>query len=149
MPARVGGLSDVTAVAAGYRHSLAIKSDHTVWAWGYNRFGQLGNGTGTDSSVPVQVTGLNQVVAVAAGYMHSLAITSDRNECGRGDSNDSRAAWATGRLDYQHAHATPMPDPGSEQRYGHSRPPAATTSLAVKSDGTVWAWGYERGLRSS
>jgi len=56
-PVPVSGLTGVTAVAGGSAHSLALKSDGTVWAWGWNGYGQLGNGTTTDSSVPVQVTG--------------------------------------------------------------------------------------------
>ena len=45
MPVRVGNLTGVVAIAAGGTHSLALKSDGTVWAWGYNYYGQLGNGT--------------------------------------------------------------------------------------------------------
>ena len=44
-PVQVSGLSGVVTVAAGSVHSLALKSDGTVWAWGYNRYGELGNGT--------------------------------------------------------------------------------------------------------
>lgn len=58
-PGQVKGLQDVVAVAAGYGHSLAIKRDGTVWAWGWNRRGQLGDGTQTDRPTPVEVRGLN------------------------------------------------------------------------------------------
>ena len=64
---RVSGLSDVVAIAAGRRHSLALKADGTVWAWGNNTDGQLGDGTTTDRLTPVQVSGLSDVVAIAAG----------------------------------------------------------------------------------
>ena len=60
------GLSDVTAMAAGYWHSLALKSDGTVVAWGSNFYGQ--------TSVPA---GLSGVTAIAAGYYHSLALVTD------------------------------------------------------------------------
>jgi alpha-tubulin suppressor-like RCC1 family protein len=83
-PVQVSGLSGVTQVAAGMYHSLALKSDGTVWAWGFNGFGQLGNGTTTDSTncplrptcgnVPTQVSGITDVTQVAAGFYHSLAI---------------------------------------------------------------------------
>src|SRR5437879_3367845 len=43
-PTPIAGLTDVVAVAAGLRHSLALKNDGTVWAWGLNSNGQLGNG---------------------------------------------------------------------------------------------------------
>jgi hypothetical protein len=73
----VSGLSGVVAVAAGECHSLALKSDGTVRAWGYNYSGELGDGTTTTRYVPVMVSGLSGVVAVAAGYCHSLALKSD------------------------------------------------------------------------
>ena len=58
-------------------HSLALKSDGTVWAWGYNNYGQLGDGTTTDRHTPVSVSGLTGVTAIAGGYGHSLALKSD------------------------------------------------------------------------
>jgi alpha-tubulin suppressor-like RCC1 family protein len=54
-----GFLTNVVLISRGSYHSIAVKADGTVWAWGYNQFGQLGNGLTTDSSIPVQVTGLN------------------------------------------------------------------------------------------
>ena len=66
-------------------HSLAVKSDGTVWAWGYNAYGQLGDGTTTERHAPVQVSGLTDVVAVAGGYMHSLAVKSDGTVWAWGD----------------------------------------------------------------
>ncbi|MGC9030112.1 MAG: RCC1 domain-containing protein [Desulfomonilaceae bacterium] len=85
-PVQVSGLNDVIAIAAGGGiadgltfpgHSLALKSDGTVWAWGYNGYGQLGDGTTTNRLTPVQVSGLTNVVAIAAGGLHSLAKKSD------------------------------------------------------------------------
>jgi uncharacterized repeat protein (TIGR01451 family) len=75
---RVSGLSGIAAVAAGDCHSLALKSDGTVWAWGDNYYGALGDGSVTWSSpTPVQVSGMFGVVAVAGGWLHSLALRSD------------------------------------------------------------------------
>jgi hypothetical protein len=96
---QVSGLTGAVAVAGSGQHSLAVRSDGTVWAWGYNYFGQLGNGTNTNSNVPVQVSGLTGAVAVAGGDFHSLALRSDgtarawgRNvfgELGNGTTTDS------------------------------------------------------------
>ena len=85
---QVQGLSSVTAIAAGEVHSLALKSDGTVWAWGNNYYGQLGDGTTTDRYTPVQVQGLSSVVAVAADISHSLAVKSDGT------------VWAWGKNDH-------------------------------------------------
>lgn len=71
------GLTGVTAIAAGDYHNLALKTDGTVWAWGANGNGQLGDGNYIDSPVPVQVPGLTGVTAIAAGRDHSLALKSD------------------------------------------------------------------------
>jgi alpha-tubulin suppressor-like RCC1 family protein/subtilisin family serine protease len=78
-PVQVTGLNGITitAIAAGNSHSLGLSSDGTVWAWGNNSSGQLGDGTTTMRSVPVQVPGLGGIVAIAAGSAHSLALGSD------------------------------------------------------------------------
>ena len=44
-PVQVSGLTNVTAIAGGRHHTIALKSDGTVWTWGYNDYGQLGDGT--------------------------------------------------------------------------------------------------------
>lgn len=69
----------VTAVATGKVHSLAIGSDGNVYSWGYNGFGQLGDGTTFDSSTPLAITLASGVTAtaIAAGAYHSLAIGSN------------------------------------------------------------------------
>ena len=72
----------VVAIAAGFNHSMALCSDGTVVAWGFNSSGQLGNSNNTSSNVPVAVTMtgalLNKtVVAIAAGYNHSLTRCAD------------------------------------------------------------------------
>jgi alpha-tubulin suppressor-like RCC1 family protein len=58
----------------GNGHALALMRDGTVMAWGHNASGELGNGTKTNSSVPVAVTGLTGVVRVAAGGGYSAAL---------------------------------------------------------------------------
>ena len=59
-PGGTGNLTGVTAIAAGGQESLALKSDGTVWAWGDNTYGELGNGTFSpaNSATPTQVLGL-------------------------------------------------------------------------------------------
>jgi alpha-tubulin suppressor-like RCC1 family protein len=75
VPEAVGGLSGVTAVAAGGEHSLALLGDGEVMAWGANGTDQLGNGTqGGATNVPGAVTGLGGVSAIAAGTNHSFAL---------------------------------------------------------------------------
>jgi len=70
----VTGLAGVTKIAAGDEFSLALRSDGTAWAWGFNGFGQLGDGTRTSSAVPVRVSGLSQVTSIAASGIAAYAI---------------------------------------------------------------------------
>lgn len=71
------GLTGVRALGAGNEYSLAARSDGTLWAWGLNEMGQLGDGTSLDRSVPVQVAGLTEVTAIASSGYHSLTLRSD------------------------------------------------------------------------
>jgi alpha-tubulin suppressor-like RCC1 family protein len=116
MPVQVGGLGRIVALAAGSTsafsnwdppeaHRLALKEDGTVWAWGDNRFGQLGDGTTGYRSSPVQVGGLIDVTAISAAAVSSefgtlpasLAVKRDVR-CGHGDSRSS--VGLTGRSRY-------------------------------------------------
>lgn len=135
-PMLVAGLTGtVTAVSAGSDFSLALKSDGTVWAWGYNYYGQLGNGTFTDSYTPMQVPGLAGVVAISAGSYHSMALKGDGT------------VWAWG-ANYN--------GQLGDNTYINSANPVATYttlanvtaisagnnySMALKGDSTVWTWG--------
>jgi hypothetical protein len=106
------GLSNVTALAAGAGHSLALKSDGTVVVWGDNSFGQ--------TDVPA---GLSNVAAVAAGGLHSLALKT----------NGTVVAWG-----YNHVGQTNIPAGLSNVTAVAA---GGYHSLALKSDGTVVAWG--------
>src|SRR5438477_389666 len=67
----------VAELAGGGNHTIALKQDGTVWTWGYNGYGQLGDGTTTQRVIPVQVSSLSGMTGVAAGLYFSLALKSD------------------------------------------------------------------------
>ncbi|KPA13576.1 BNR repeat-containing protein [Candidatus Magnetomorum sp. HK-1] len=67
----------VPSIAAGGLHTLALMEDGTVWAWGWNDSGQLGDSSTEKKSIPVKVNNLNNVTAIAAGNSHSLALKQD------------------------------------------------------------------------
>jgi alpha-tubulin suppressor-like RCC1 family protein len=137
------------SVAAGDFHNLALKADGTLWAWGNNSFGQLGDGTTTNQPVPVQVvTGNpgnfdNHWVAIAAGGSHSLGLQADGTlwvwgDNGSGQLGDPALGTAVSTPS-QVVNFTP-PTTGFNSSWvaidaglGHS--------LALQADGTLWAWG--------
>ena len=135
-PVQVTGLSGATAIAGGYAHSLAVKFDGTAWGWGLNSSGQLGNGTNTSSSTPLQVSGVTGVTAIAAGYAHSLAAKSDGTAWGWGLNNNGQLGNGTNA-----SSTTPVQASGLSGVTAVASQAEANHSLAVKSDGTVWAWG--------
>ncbi len=77
-PAQVSGLTGaIKAIAADAAHTAVLKEDGTIWTWGYNYNGQLGDGTTTNRATPAQVSGLIGIKAVAAGDSHTVAVKED------------------------------------------------------------------------
>ena len=135
-PVQTTGLSGITAIAAGQGYSsMALKSNGTVWDWGENQSGQLGDGTTTDRTSPVQATGLSGITAIAAGGGHGLAIKNDGTVWtwgfnlygGLGDGTNTN-------------HSTPAQISGITGAIGIAG--GDYHSLAIKNDGTSIAWGF-------
>jgi alpha-tubulin suppressor-like RCC1 family protein len=77
VPLQVKEINDVADIEAGMHFSIALKNDGTVWAWGRNDYGQLGNDEVTDTSTPIMVPGLASIKSIAAGAHHVIAVDSD------------------------------------------------------------------------
>jgi alpha-tubulin suppressor-like RCC1 family protein len=148
VPVAVSGLSEVTAIAAGGNHNLALLRNGTVMAWGYNAFGQLGDGTTTGperscssslpcSRTPVPVIGLSEVTAIAAGYNDSFALLRNGTVMSWGFSQFG--ALGNGRTDT----ATPSPVEGLSEVTAIAAG-LADVSTALLKNGTVMDWGYGR-----
>ena len=124
-------------VAAGYYHTVAIKANGTLWAWGANAYGQLGDNSTTDSYVPKIVENTIDWATVAAGAYHSVAIDvngglwawgrNHRGQLGDGTQVDKDKPTTVNNT-------TPIPWASVAARHSHT--------VAIKADGTLWAWGW-------
>jgi alpha-tubulin suppressor-like RCC1 family protein len=76
-PTSVMGLTNAIAITLGARHGCAVRGDGTVWCWGANDAGQIGDGTAMNALTPVQVAGLTNIVAIASGGLHTCARDSN------------------------------------------------------------------------
>lgn len=126
----MGKVGQYMTISAGGGHTLVLKDDGTLWAWGDNLTGEVGDGTTEDRNVPVKV--LDHVVSISAGYGHSLAIRED----------GTLWAWGTnmnGELGDGTNDGRELPI----QIMNHVMAASASFnhSLAIKDDGTLWAWG--------
>lgn len=138
-PGRVAGLPPIRAISMGNSSALALARDGTVWAWGDNRDGQLGDGTTTAAIASVRVSGLSGVRAVAAGRSVSLALAGDGTVWAWGDN--SFGQLGTGRTNNPSSASTPMRIPGFSGVVAIAM--GETHCLALLADGTVAAWGSD------
>jgi alpha-tubulin suppressor-like RCC1 family protein/uncharacterized protein YkwD len=140
VPVKVVGLDKVTAVAAGYEHNLAIRNDGTVWAWGDNRYGQLGDGSGSDQVRPVQVRGLTGVQAVAAGDGHSVALRADGSVWTWGGNGHGQLG--IGSFDNQ---PFPVQVAALTKRSIAIAAGGDRTMVIEEDTGQIWLWGWNIG----
>ena len=128
------GLSSVGTVAAGAWHTVALKQDGSLWAWGSNTYGQLGDGTTTQRTVPVRIGTSSSWATVAAGWDHTVALRQDGSLWAWGENEYGQlgngANWA------RHA-----PVRIGEDNNWVSVSAGKSYTMALKQDGSLWAWG--------
>lgn len=144
-PVQVKGLKDIVWIDAGGdgndgfpSHTAAVKKDGTVWCWGSNKYGELGNGTTKSRNVPVKVTGITGAVKVSAGGELTAAVKKDGT------------VWCWGNNEYGQL--------GNGSRHGSSKPVQVRNLknivdvsagysfvLALDKFGYVWLWGEDIG----
>jgi Alpha-tubulin suppressor and related RCC1 domain-containing proteins len=146
-PTTVANVDNIIHIAAGGNHTLALTNDGTIWAWGDNTQAQLGSGDTDSHDTPQQVraasgsSALSNIVAIAAGYHHSLALSSDGKVWAWGSGMDGRLGNNSNSDTYN------LPVRVLKQDMTHLDQIIAieagySHSLALKSDGTLWAWGH-------
>jgi hypothetical protein len=125
----------VVSIAAGSEHTIGLKNDGTLWAWGWNLYGQLGDGTTTDRYTPVQIGTDTNWTAIAAGSGHTIGLKNDGT------------LWAWGYNYYGQLGDGTTTDRYTPVQVGTDTNWTAIAAgdnhtIGLKSDGTLWAWGY-------
>lgn len=125
---------NIKQIDGGISFSLALRDDGTVWAWGNNSIGSLGDGTIIDKYVPIKISNLCDIIAISSSGASSYALKSDgtvwswgRNnyyQLGDGTSKDKKEPVQVSNLDNVIAIST-----------------SGTHVIALKEDGTAWCWG--------
>ncbi|UOQ74975.1 T9SS type A sorting domain-containing protein [Hymenobacter cellulosilyticus] len=137
-PAPVGTATNWVQVSTGSSHTLAVRADGTLWAWGNNSQGRLGDGTQDDKTSPVQIGTETNWTQVSAGEYHSAALKA----------NGTLWTWGY-NVDGQ------LGDGTLTQRLSPVRVGTGTNwvqisagnnhNLALQANGTLWAWGNNGG----
>ena len=133
-PVGVTGISTTIALATGSLHSCALLGDGSMRCWGANSWGQLGNGTQTQSSVPVAVTGISTGVAVGADGVHTCAVLADETMRCWGRNSDGQLGDGTTTESSIPVQVTGL-DTATDVVAGR------THTCGLLADGTVACWG--------
>lgn len=133
VPRKIDSLDNVVSISAGLEHSLALRNDGTVSAWGGNSSSQIGDPNIDRAKVPIQIRDIPSIGAISAGLDHSLAVGLDGSvwtwgwnkygQLGNGDTKDQPKPAVVNITNVV----------AIAGGYAHS--------LALRDDGTVWAWG--------
>jgi alpha-tubulin suppressor-like RCC1 family protein len=135
-PGSIGNDTNWYQISCSEDHySLAIKSDGTLWAWGYNNYGQLGDGTTTERHSPVQIGKESNWSLVKCGELHTLALKTDGTLWAWGNNN-------TGQLGDGSTNNKSFPVQIGTDKDWLTVACGWKFTLALKIDGTLWGWGY-------
>ena len=142
-PTQVG--TDVTwaSVSAGKYHTVALKTSGSLWAWGYNGYGQLGDGTLVSKNTPTQIGTATNWASVSAGGNYTAAVKTDGTLWAWGENFNGQLGDGT---DGASAASPQQNDKQSPVKIGTaanwlSVSAGANHTAAIKTDGTLWVWG--------
>jgi alpha-tubulin suppressor-like RCC1 family protein len=136
-PTQVGNNSDWFMIAAGGAYCIALKTNRTLWAWGANSNGQLGDGTNTRRTTPRQVFGsTSDWSVISAGFNHTIALKTDKTLWAWGDNEFGELGTNDGIARY-----TPTQCVMTTQDW-FTIAAGLQYTIALKTNMTLWAWGY-------
>jgi alpha-tubulin suppressor-like RCC1 family protein len=135
VPTQIGTDTDWVKVSAGGGHTLAIKADGSLWAWGENTFGQVGDGTTIGKFVPTRIGTDTDWVIIGSGRYHSMAMKTDGSLWGWGHDG-------SGELGDGDFHEKHIPTRIGIDTDWVSMNAGGDNSFAIKADGSLWGWGY-------
>jgi alpha-tubulin suppressor-like RCC1 family protein len=140
-PTQVGLLTNWKQVACGWEHTVAIKTDGTLWAWGSNDSGQLGDGTTISKSSPIQVSSLTDWKQIVSGYNMTAAIKTDGTLWTWGYGGADAYGGGTGQLGDGTIVSKSSPVQIGLLTNWKLVACGFHMSTAIKTDGTLWTWG--------
>lgn len=135
-PVQVGALTTWDQVSSGDDHSVAIKTDGTLWAWGYNFYGSLGDGTVISRSSPVQIGSLTTWSQALSANEFTIAVKTDGTLWSWGNNSQGRLG-----LNDDEPRSSPTQIGSDTNWYKIGTGYNSTHTLAIKTDGTLWSWG--------
>jgi alpha-tubulin suppressor-like RCC1 family protein len=134
-PVQIGALTNWQQVTGGSYHNAALKTDGTIWAWGLNSNGQLGQNDTDARSSPTQTGALTNWAQIAAGYSTNVAVKTDgtlwawgRNSSGQAGNNSALNVSSPVQI-------------GSLTTWSQVAGGWRAFNAAIKTDGTLWTWG--------
>jgi len=137
-PVQVGSLTTWARVACGNYHTIAVKNDGTMWSWGQNNYGQLADNTAINRSSPVQVGALTSWYKIASGERHNASVKTDGTLWMWGSNSRGQIGVLTVSVG---AKVSSPVQVGSLTDWLQGAC-AGSFSAAIRTNGTLWTWGY-------
>jgi len=135
IPVKINAIDNIVRISGGGYVTMAIKDDGTLWMWGRNNNGQLGNNTTDDLSTPAKVNGISNVKAVAGGGNHTVALKNDGTVWTWGTNRYGQLGNGTNKESLTPINVPNLTNVKAIAANGNY-------SIALKNDGTLWTWGY-------
>ena len=136
VPTQVGTDTNWKSVSAGANHTVALKTNGTLWAWGANNNGQLGDGTNVNKTSPVRIGFLTDWTAVSAGDYHTAVMRASGALYTCGSNSKGQLGDGTSVAD-----RNVLVRIGADAAWSSVSAGMDGGTIAIRADGTLWAWG--------